>query len=124
MVRRSSHDLANAVAPPSVSTYIVVISSCFQHFPPTPLSPAQAIQSGLTVLMQMQDALWRDLPALKDPVLQTLSRINVDRHLLDQEVRKAMRTGAAKYLATRSVQSLACRFVWSTSFPGSTNVQY
>lgn len=61
----------------------------------------QAIQSGLTALVQLQDALWRDLPVLKDPVLHTLHRINVDRHLLDQEVRQQMRVGAARLLAGR-----------------------
>lgn len=54
-------------------------------------------------MVQLQDALWRDLPALKDPVLHTLDRINVDRHLLDQEVRQQMRVGAARLLAGRWV---------------------
>lgn len=40
---------------------------------------------------------------LKDPVLFTLNRINVDRHLLDQEVRQQMRVGAARLLAGRWV---------------------
>ncbi|CAB1111565.1 unnamed protein product [Ectocarpus sp. CCAP 1310/34] len=61
----------------------------------------KAIQGGLTAMVQLQDALWRDLPALKDPVLHTLDRINVDRHLLDQEVRQQMRVGAARLLAGR-----------------------
>ncbi|CAN0210453.1 unnamed protein product, partial [Ectocarpus sp. 4 AP-2014] len=61
----------------------------------------KAIQGGLTAMMQLQDALWRDLPALKDPVVHTLDRINVDRHLLDQEVRQQMRVGAARLLAGR-----------------------
>ncbi|CAM9625787.1 unnamed protein product, partial [Hapterophycus canaliculatus] len=61
----------------------------------------KAIQSGLTALVQLQDALWRDLPVLKDPVLHTLDRINVDRHLLDQEVRQQMRVGAARLMAGR-----------------------
>lgn len=64
----------------------------------------QAIQEGLTILMQLQDALWRDLPVLKDPVLQTLSRINVDRNLLDQEVRADMKKGAERLMASRSGQ--------------------
>ncbi|CAN0491685.1 unnamed protein product, partial [Ectocarpus sp. 8 AP-2014] len=61
----------------------------------------KAIQGGLTAMVQLQDALWRDLPALKEPVLHTLDRINVDRHLLDQEVRQQMRVGAARLLAGR-----------------------
>ncbi|CAM9373980.1 unnamed protein product [Ectocarpus fasciculatus] len=61
----------------------------------------KAIQGGLTAMVQLQEALWRDLPALKDPVLHTLDRINVDRHLLDQEVRQQMRVGAARLLAGR-----------------------
>lgn len=53
--------------------------------------------------MQLQDSLLRDLPVLKDPVLQSLDRINVDRHLLDQEVKHEMRKGAARHRAQRSV---------------------
>ena len=65
----------------------------------------QAIQSGLTILIQLQDALWRDLPVLKDPILQTLDRINVDRNLLDQEVRAEMRIGAARLMADRWIRA-------------------
>ncbi|CAM9179397.1 unnamed protein product [Scytosiphon promiscuus] len=75
----------------------------------------KAIQGGLTALVQLQDALWRDLPMLKDPVLFTLNRINVDRHLLDQEVRQQMRVGAARMLAG-SVPSL-CETCWAELSP-------
>ncbi|CAM9624802.1 unnamed protein product, partial [Sphacelaria rigidula] len=61
----------------------------------------QAIQDGLAVLVQLQDALLRDLPVLKDPVLQSLDRINVDRQLIDQEVKHEMRKGAARLRAHR-----------------------
>eukprot|EP00752_Nemacystus_decipiens_P005662 g5124.t1 len=60
-----------------------------------------AIQSGLTALVKLQESLLTDLPVLTDPVLLTLDRINVDRHLLDQEVRQQMRVGAARLLAGR-----------------------
>ena len=63
----------------------------------------QAIQSGLTALVRLQQSLLRDLPVLTDPVVHTLDRINVDRHLLDQEVRQQMRMGAARLMAGRCV---------------------
>lgn len=63
----------------------------------------QAIQAGLAALVQLHDRLLRDLPVLKDPVLQSLDRINIDRQLLDQEVRSEMRKGAARLRATRCV---------------------
>lgn len=69
---------------------------------------SQAIQSGLTALVQLQARLLRDLPALNEPVLQTLERINVDRHLIDQEVRQQMRMGAARLLAGRCVVGCYC----------------
>lgn len=67
-------------------------------------------------MVQLQDALWRDLPALKDPVLHTLDRINVDRHLLDQEVRQQMRVGAARLLAGRWVVAAVLIFEGRRSF--------
>lgn len=52
-------------------------------------------------LTQLQDRLWRELPVLKDPVMQSLGWINTDRQVLDQEVRRDMRTGAARLRANR-----------------------
>eukprot|EP00904_Undaria_pinnatifida_P012978 jgi/Undpi1/8810/HiC_scaffold_25.g11272.m1 len=61
----------------------------------------QAIQGGLMTLLQLQGALLRDLPVLREPAMQSLGRINLDRQLLDQEVRKEMREGATRMMATR-----------------------
>lgn len=61
----------------------------------------QAIQGGLMTLLQLQGALLRDLPVLREPAMQSLGRINLDRQLLDQEVRKEMREGATRLMATR-----------------------
>lgn len=75
--------------------------------PTTPLPRLQPIQDGLTSLMQLQRALWRNLPILEDAVLQSLDRINVDRQLLGQEIRQEIRRSVARILATRSVVGLS-----------------
>ena len=54
-------------------------------------------------LLQLQGALLRDLPVLREPAMQSLGRINLDRQLLDQEVRKEMREGATRMMADRWV---------------------
>ncbi|KAG5189219.1 hypothetical protein JKP88DRAFT_302363 [Tribonema minus] len=78
------------------------LGALFGHMKDLEVNRRTAIRNALLSLLQAQDLVWRQLPILKDPVLQVLERINTDRRFLDGEVRDAMRTLSAAKLRTAS----------------------